>query len=306
MAPMVMISSGMEDILLRTEIEFYRKLNGDSLKNPPFVSVIMPIHNNEKYLRESIESILDQSYTNFEYIIIDDFSSDSSWDIIQEYAKKDPRIIPVKNKANLKIPKTRNLGFKISKGKYVVVQDGDDVSCLDRIEKQVEFMEKNPDYGATGSNMHVIDSNSEIIGERRYINDFNKIKRAITRYNPIAQPSVIIRNSLIKNDIGNYNEEFIRCSDYDLWIRIAMKYKIGNIQDFLVKYRRSDEQGLIKNYDQSLKFTLLIQKKYLLNRKFLNPWNLFLWLLKHILLILPKRFVIMMIDTIFYNRKKRK
>ncbi|MDG6218134.1 MAG: glycosyltransferase [Candidatus Thermoplasmatota archaeon] len=276
------------------------------MKEPPIVSVIMPVYNNEKYLRESIESILNQTYTNFEFIIIDDCSSDSSWDIIQIYSEKDPRIIPIKNEKNLKIPKTRNKGIKISKGKYIVVQDGDDVSCPDRIEKQVEFMEKHTEYGALGSNMYVIDSNSEVIGERIYINDFKKIKKAITRYNPIAQPSVIIRNSLLKNEIGNYNEDLIRCSDYDLWIRIGLKYKIGNLQESLVKYRRSDDQGLITNYNKSLKFTLFIQKKYLFVKYYFNIWNVFLWISKHILLILPKNIVIFIIDKHFYNRKKRK
>jgi len=266
----------------------------------PLVSVVMPVYNNEKYVAEAIESILNQDYTNFEFIIIDDHSKDKSWEIIQEYAKKDERIITIRNEQNLKIPKTRNKAYRQAKGKYIVIQDGDDVSMPNRITKQVKFMEKNPDYAVLGSDMLVIDGDSKEIGKRSYESDYKKIKKMITRINPIPQPTVIIRKNII-DKIGYYNEEYVRCSDYDLWIRAAKEYKISILNQYLVKYRRSDDHGLVKNYDQSLKYTLIIQRKNLLKKDFFNPINVLYWIFKLPLIILPKKMVLFILDKFFYR-----
>jgi len=268
----------------------------------PFVSVVMPVYNNEKYVEESILSIINQDYSNMEIIIIDDHSTDNSWNIIKEYAIKDKRIIPIRNEKNMKIPKTRNKAYKICKGKYIVIQDGDDVSLPTRISKQVQFMENNPEYAVIGSDMLVIDESSNIIGKRSYESNYKKIKRIITRINPIPQPTVIIRKDVL-NEIGYYNEEYVRCSDYDLWIRIARKYKISILNDYLVKYRRSNDHGLIKNYDQSLNYTLIIQKKYLYEKDFKNINNIIIWYIKNIIKLLPKKIIIFIIDKAYYKRE---
>lgn len=112
---------------------------------PPKVSVLMPNYNCEKYLPEGIESILNQSFRDFEFIIVDDGSSDRSWEIIQEYAAQDERIIAVKNEENLGISGNRNKLLSLAKGKYIVWQDSDDISLPYRIEKQHEYMQYHPE-----------------------------------------------------------------------------------------------------------------------------------------------------------------
>ncbi|MCA9308097.1 glycosyltransferase family 2 protein, partial [candidate division WWE3 bacterium] len=120
------------------------------MKTNPLVSVITPAYNVEHVLEETIKSVLNQTYNNFEFIILDDASPDNTWQIIQKWAKKDKRIIPVKNEINLYIAENRNKGLLLAKGKYIVWQDADDISVSSRIEKQVEFMEQNPDVAICG------------------------------------------------------------------------------------------------------------------------------------------------------------
>ena len=125
----------------------------------PLITVFTPNYNREKVIHETIESILNQTYSNFEYIIIDDGSTDNSWDLIQKYANQDERIRAYRNKRNLKIVKTRNKGFKLSSpnAKYFAIIDSDDVALSKRLEVQVRFLETHPEYGLVGSNKYLID-----------------------------------------------------------------------------------------------------------------------------------------------------
>ena len=124
----------------------------------PFITIFTPNYNGSKFISETLESILGQTYSNFEYIIIDDHSNDDSWKIIQKYAKKDNRIKIYRNEKNLGITKTRNKGFHLSstRAKYFAIIDSDDVALFDRIKIQIEFLEKNSDYGLVGSNIIII------------------------------------------------------------------------------------------------------------------------------------------------------
>lgn len=232
------------------------------MKKEPFLTVFTPNYNSSKYISETIESILNQSYSNFEYIIIDDCSIDNSWEIIQKYAKKDARIKVYRNNKNLKIVKTRNLGFKTSspKAKYFAIIDSDDISLPDRLETQVDFLENNPEYGLIGSNIIIINENSEIIGFRKFPLKDNEIHNVITRFNPIAQSSVLLRKIVIEQ-IGFYHNRWEVCQDYDYWLRVGISWKLANIERPLIKYRFSKTQVKVTNFKESLKNTYLIQKK---------------------------------------------
>jgi len=214
------------------------------MSDEPLVSVTMPVYNDEDFLEEAILSILKQSYENLELVIVDDHSTDSSWEIIQKFEEKDFRVRAFRNEENMGIPKTRNRAFSESRGKYYAILDSDDVSSLNRIEKQLEFMEKNEEYGAIGSQIIIVDEDSEKIGHRKYPTSHEEIVNVLPRYNPIAQSTIMIRSQILEEDIGYYNEEYERCQDYDLWFRIALNYKIKNIDEFLVKYRVVKEKKL--------------------------------------------------------------
>lgn len=231
----------------------------------PFLTVFSSNYNNEKYISETIESIINQTYSNFEYIIIDDGSTDSSWEIIQNYAKKDKRLKILRNEKNLGIVKTRNKGFKnrSQKSKYYAINDSDDVSSLNRIKIQISFLEKNQNCGLVGSNALLIDENSNIIGYRRYPLNDNDIRKKITNFNPFTQSSVMIR-TVVMDQVGYYDENWNVCQDYDYWLRIGLNWKLANIDQPLIKYRISKTQAKFTNLKETIRNTYLIQKKAIL------------------------------------------
>ena len=194
------------------------------MKNHPFVSVLIPNYNCEKYIGESIKSILDQTYKNFECIIVDDCSTDNSWKIIQTYAKKDKRIKCVRNETNLKIVKSRNKLFDLasSKSKYYAIFDSDDISMPERLEKQVKFLELNKRVMLLGGQLKIIDEDSKEFARRKYPITNKQILKKILLYSVFAQPSVMIRKDVLKK-IGYYDLKFtgIPCEDYDLWLRVS-------------------------------------------------------------------------------------
>ncbi|MFT4283120.1 MAG: glycosyltransferase family 2 protein [Candidatus Woesearchaeota archaeon] len=255
----------------------------------PLVSVLMPNYNSEKYLAEAIESVLSQTFTDFEFIIIDDYSSDKSWDIIQKYAKKDSRIKAYRNEKNLGIVKTRNKLFSLAKGKYFAIFDSDDVCFRERLELQVAFLEKNKDYGLVGGNLIIIDEDSKKIGFRKYEKE---VVNALYK-SPVAQPSSMIRASVL-GVVGVYSSEkgFDRSRDFDLWVRIFDKYKIRNIQKPLIKYRISKTQGKTTHLKETIKSTIQVQRKWIFKKKYFSLKSLSFMLLYYFLLLLPNSLVL--------------
>jgi glycosyltransferase involved in cell wall biosynthesis len=264
----------------------------------------MPAYNAQKFIGPAIESILDQSYPHFEFIIIDDCSTDDTWKIIQKYARKDKRIHAYKNKENLKIVKTRNKGFNLAskKAKYFAIFDSDDISLRDRLERQVRFLEKHQDHALVGSSTYIINEEGKQVGFRAYPLSNEQLQKALIRYDPIAQPSVMIRASVLRNDIGFYNERYTRCQDYELWFRIAQKYKIANLKKPVIEYRISSTQGKRTHLKETLKFTLEIQKQWLFTQKYFSLLLVLRWMLIHLLFLLPDRVILSIFKFITYNK----
>lgn len=209
-------------------------------KKKPAVSVLMPAYNAEKYIGEAIDSILLQTFKNFELIIIDDASTDNTWRVIKSFLKKDKRIIAHKNKKNLKLSKTLNLAIEKSKGLYLARMDADDWSYPDRLEKQYEYMEKNNKVGILGGTMEITDNKGNIIGKRKYANIDKKLRGDIFWFSPFSHPLIMIRKSILEK-AGNYNPIFNPAEDYELYFRIGKFSKFANISDILLRYRIVEE-----------------------------------------------------------------
>lgn len=201
----------------------------------PKISVLMPAYNTEKYIVEAIESILNQTFTDFEFIIVDDGSTDKTWEIIQNYAKKDSRIIALRNKENLRISMNRNKLVSLSRGKYIVWQDSDDISIVTRIEKQYKFMEENMEVGICGGWLQFFDK-KRIYGVRKYAFDNKSLRKDIFKYSPVAQPVAIIRKSVLKK-AGKYDITLKQAEDLDMSFKIGMYGDFANLQEILLKYR---------------------------------------------------------------------
>lgn len=224
------------------------------------VSVIMPAYNAEKYISEAIESILNQTFKNYEFIILDDASTDDTWEIIKKYADKDKRIIPIKNKKNLYIAKSRNKGISLAKGKYIVWQDADDVSLSSRIKKLVEFMEANPDVGICGSHFQSFTDGKDI-DVRKYATNDKTLRKNIFKYSPVAQPAAIVRKKCF-DEMGLFDLKYPPAEDIDLSFRIGVKYKFANLPEALLRYREHPNSATHLKFRQQIKSTLEVRWKY--------------------------------------------
>jgi len=201
----------------------------------PRVSVLMPVYNGEKYLHQAIDSILGQTFTDFEFLIINDGSTDSSAELIESY--NDPRIRLVHNKTNLKLIETLNKGIRLARGQYIARMDCDDISMSERLSKQVAFMDAHPEVDILGTGFYVIDSNGKPSHKVLFPLNHHFLCWSLCFYCPICHPSVLIKkNAVVK--VGGYDPEMLHAEDYDLWYRLSKKAKLANLPDILLYLRK--------------------------------------------------------------------
>lgn len=200
----------------------------------PKISVIMSVYNAEKYVAKAIDSILNQTFEDFEFIVINDASKDNSLNIICRYIKKDNRILLINNKTNIGLTKSLNKGLKIAKGKYIARMDADDISLPNRFQKQFTYLEDNADIFLLGSSCFFIDEKGVKIGSQKCLNNFEDIKKRLKKSNCIIHPSVMFRN----DKKTEYREKMWYVEDYDLYLNLLTKNKkLVNLQDMLILYR---------------------------------------------------------------------
>lgn len=210
------------------------------------ISVLMPVYNGERYLREAIESILSQSLTDFEFLIINDGSTDNSIDIINSYS--DHRIRLVQNETNLGLIATLNKGINLAQGEYIARMDCDDISLSERLEKQYRFMECHPDIGICGTWLRSIGDNSGLVC--RFPTDPEQFRAELLFDSIIGHPSVMLRKSIIEQFNLYYDPTYCHAEDYDLWSRAVMHCKICSIPEMLVLYRYHSAQVSQQRSDQ--------------------------------------------------------
>lgn len=230
-----------------------------SLINNPLVSIVMPVYNGEKFLKEAITSILNQTYSNFEFIIINDGSIDNSEEIILSFT--DSRIVYVKNPENYKLIKTLNIGFSMAKGKYIARMDADDVSHPERLHKQVQFLDVNEYYGLIGTGVNLL--NGEIKTQMLYHTDHESLKFALAFYCPFIHPSVMIRKSVLEGMDVVFDNQYLHAEDYELWTRLVFKTKMANISEYLFDYRIHEAQISSQYSDFQTDLATKIRRKYL-------------------------------------------
>lgn len=207
-----------------------------SKQTPPVISVLLSVYNADKYVSIAIEGILNQSFQDFELIIVDDCSSDASWDICQKYAQLDKRIRASRNNSNLGGGETLNIALDLAQGRYIAIQDNDDWSYPDRLANQLTFMEAHPDVGIVGGSMEIINENGTVVGKRTYNLIDEMIRNKIFRYSPFCHPLVMFRKSIL-DIVGYRNFDLAPADDYDLYFRIGKLSKFANLEEVLLKYR---------------------------------------------------------------------
>lgn len=204
--------------------------------NNPLVSVIMPTYNSEHYIEKAIDSILSQTLGDFEFIIVNDASTDKTHSAIQKYIRKDKRIQLVNNDHNLQIAQSLNKGISLAKSDFIARMDDDDISFPQRLEKQYNFLQKNKNVAIVGTDILIIDENEKIISKRGYPAKSKDLKKIMFRYSPFAHPTVMFRKKIF-HQLGGYDPKMVPCEDIDFWFRIGRKYNFGCVQEQLLKYR---------------------------------------------------------------------
>lgn len=193
------------------------------------ISIVLPVYNGEVYLAESIQSIINQTYSNFELIIVNDCSSDNTEKIVKDFMSKDGRIILINNKENQRLPKSLNIGFNVAKGKYLTWTSDDNIYHSIALEKMLMYLKTHSSIGMVYADMNLIDKDGNIIGNRiSKDNDYFK-------YNCIG--ACFLYKKECKDVVGEYNPERFLVEDYEYWLRIAKSFKIGHLSEFLYKYR---------------------------------------------------------------------
>ena len=203
----------------------------------PAITVLMPVYNGERFLREAIHSILEQTWTDFEFLIVNDGSTDRTRQILTTY--KDLRIRILDNRANLGLAKSLNLGLTAARAPLVARQDADDRSHPDRLRMQLEFMHANPEVALLGAQARILNKRGRISrrpGWNRAVSD-KAIRFQLLFDNPFIHTSVMFRRDIVWHELGGYDEMFSTGQDYELWSRVAARYKVSNLPATLIDYR---------------------------------------------------------------------
>lgn len=216
----------------------------------PLVSVIIPCYNAQKFVVQAVRSIMEQTYTNLEILCCDDCSTDNTLSILENLSKEDNRIKIIKNSQNLKIVQTLNKLVSLCNGKYIARMDADDISLPNRIEKQVEFLEKNADIGLCGCNAFHINEKGKKIGKSFLPLSFEDNKFFLQFYSTFYHPTILARSEVLKQNL--YDENFICAEDYELWCRLIFEKEIRceNLSDRLFLYRMNPQGISQKNIER--------------------------------------------------------
>ena len=199
----------------------------------PRISVVMPAYNSEKYIGEAIESILNQTFTDFELLVLNDSPDNKELEkIVKEYAKHDKRVKYLKNPKNLGVTKSQNKLLEVCTGEFIAHMDSDDISLPTRFEKQIEYMDKHPECGALGTWY-------EVFGDKKCTLRFpaNVTILKLLQGCCICNPTAFIRKSVLDKNNLKYDEKYTYSEDYELWARMAFLTEIHNLEKVLFKYR---------------------------------------------------------------------
>lgn len=201
------------------------------------VSVVMSVYNGERFLEESVDSILDQTFEAFEFIIIDDGSTDGSAALLQRFHRRDARV-RVYHQENKGLVESLNRGISLARGKYIARMDADDISVRDRLIWQVVAMEKRPALGAIGGAIELIDWSGKVVGVHRFPPRNSEIRTKLFQGDCVlCHPATMIRSDVLMS-CGGYRRVVVDAEDYDLWLRIAEHSELANLKVPILKYRR--------------------------------------------------------------------
>jgi glycosyltransferase involved in cell wall biosynthesis len=221
----------------------------------------MSVYNGENYIIPALESMFSQSFSDFEFILVDDASTDGTARILADYARKDHRLCVLSNSENMGIARSLNLGLEHAKGDYIARMDADDISLPPRLQKQFDFMEAHPEIGVMGTSVELIDADGQVIDERVYPPEPIIIRWRLALENPICHPTVMIRRSHL-NDL-RYDADLATAQDYHLWCRLSGHTRFANLPEPLLQLRKHGENMTCKSGKEQRQNSLSISRAYI-------------------------------------------
>lgn len=263
-------------------------------KNQPLVSVLMPVYNAMPYLKEAIASVLAQTYKNFELVIVDDGSTDGSWQLIKKYKNQDKRIKAFRNRNKLGVSTALNKGINKSCGRYIARMDADDVMVSQRLEKQVKFLQKHKNVVALGSWTKEINEQGKTIGKRILPIKHPQICEMMYYLMGLQHPSVIFNRKLIPADFEWYKESVKKAVDLDLLFRLLKYGKFGNLPEYLMFYRIHKNNMSLKKAKKIFFQAQKIRKKAVRNYGYQPTLKAKIWhFIENIIIsIVPERYIL--------------
>lgn len=224
----------------------------------PVVSILMPVYKTAPYLREAVDSILSQSFTDFELIVLNDCSPDDAEEILDTYS--DPRIVRYKGEKNVGLSNILNVGIGMAQGKYVARMDSDDVSLPDRLRIQVDYLESHPEIDLVSSGMKLFGAKEEVWMREQ---NPDKVKIEALFHSPILHASSLWRRVRFEDNGLRFRQEMVPSEDYDLWTRALVKgLKLANLRQVLYKYRIHPAQATTRT-DLTAEKDRLVQQRFL-------------------------------------------
>ncbi len=230
----------------------------------PLVSVVMPVYNAGDFLVESVNSILQQTYKNFEFIIVDDRSTDDSWIILGKLAAKDKRIRTYRLKKSAGVSETVKFAIAKTRGKFIARMDADDVSLPKRLELQVKYLLHNPKTVAVGGQCSIINKEGELIGEKRFPIKNKDIYSYIFKFVPVQQPTLMIAKTRLPKDFEYYHDGLNTAEEIELLFKLFQFGKVENLKEIVLLYRLHENNTSLKNIKSTFFFTLLSRIKAIL------------------------------------------
>lgn len=229
--------------------------------NRPLVSIIIPAHNAELYFAAAIQSIQNQSYKNWEMIIVNDGSTDSTGLIAKQYASNDKRIKVISYGKNKSESAAANIGFRQTKGVYIARMDADDIAHPDRLLKQVTFLENHPEYILVGTQANIIDETDQVVGEKTFPISHKAIYKKYGTIHPVLHPSIMIRRSMLPDKTKLWANEAEPNDDYFTLLRLLQYGKFYNLPQKLMNYRMHADNKSLQHAKKKFVNTLYIRYK---------------------------------------------
>lgn len=268
--------------------------------NNPKISVLMPVYNAEKYLVSAVDSVLAQSFQDFELICVDDGSNDNSLAILKNLAKKDNRIRVYKNPHNTGIGYTRSKLKSLAKSSYIAIMDSDDVMVNNRLEKQYNFLLQNPKVIVVGGQCITIDENNKVSGKKIFPTDHKSIYNMMYTNMSVQQPTIMVNCNLVPKDFPWYDNSVSPVEDLDNLFRLFNYGEFANLPDVTLYYRVYRGSSSLKDPKRTFNLTQIVRKRAIEDYGYMpSNTSVFIVKLQLILLsVLPSMFVLPFYKTI--------